>query len=222
MATLVIIPGSPALVPELAPRDAAGAELLDHARTALGQSARALSVHVGRGLVPVDVVGSQAPRWHTCQVGSFAAWGAPQVRVAAGEYLAELVARYVVEPVDGVEVRSMRECLGTPDPQALTVVVADGSAGMGTRAPLADLPQASAAHAWCCGLLSARSDHTKPSDAPAGEWDEEQLMEAGVVEPAIWLELAELSCAGSLRQAELLGSDTSLGVGRYVARWEVD
>lgn len=216
MSTFVIIPGSPALVRELAPSDAAGAQLLDHARAALGQAAAKLRAHASaeHARVPVDVVCSQAPRWRTEHAGSFAAWGAPQVRVSAGHYLAELVARYVVEPVDGVEVRAVREQLGTPDPQAITVVVVDGSAGLDTRAPLAELPAAAAAHQWCCELLGGGS--TDPH-----AWDIGQLSEAGIVEPALWLELAECACRRGLREAELIAADDSLGVGRYVARWEV-
>lgn len=212
MSTFVIIPGSPALVRELAPSDTAGAQLLDHARAALGQAAATLRAHAR---VPVDVVCSQAPRWRTEHAGSFAAWGAPQVRVSDGHYLAELVARYVAEPIDGVEVRAVREHLGTPDPQAITVVVVDGSAGLDTRAPLAELPAAAAAHQWCCELLEGGS--TTPH-----AWDAGHLFEAGIVEPALWLELAECACRWGLREAELIAADDSPGVGRYVARWEVD
>ncbi|MDD7582308.1 hypothetical protein ACEE23_05930 [Corynebacterium sp. 32222D000AT] len=217
MSTLVIIPGSPALVRELAPSDAAGAQLLDHARTALWQAAVKLRANDGAEhvRVPVDLVCSQAPRWRTEHAGSFAAWGAPHVRVSAGHYLAELVARYVTEPVDGVEVRAVREHLTAPDPQAITVVVVDGSAGLDARAPLAELPAAAAVHQWCCELLRGGVNTYPP------EWDAGQLSEAGIVEPEPWLELAEYASRRGLRAAELLAADDSLGVGRYVARWEV-
>ena len=51
------------------------------------------------------------------------------------------------------------------------------------------------------------------SASRAGEW----LSQRGVIEPAMWEELAGLRP----KKAQLLATDATLGVGRYVAGWEV-
>ncbi|WIM66792.1 hypothetical protein QP027_06530 [Corynebacterium breve] len=189
---LLVIPGSPALVRELSPGDVAGARLLS--------SARAIA-NAWDPTRAVEAVGSSDIRWRTALTGSFHAWGA-DVRVGHGHDLAELLARYVVG-----NVTSFRSTLLPLNPAALTVVVLDGPAGLTDRAPLALLDDAPSCHEELKAVLSGG----------AVELDEEELRHAGVIEPTLWLQLASLSP----RQAKLVASDESLGVGRYVAAWEV-
>ena len=46
----------------------------------------------------------------------------------------------------------------------------------------------------------------------------QDLAEYGVIEPALWEQLA----AQPARNKQLIATDSSLGVGRFVATWEVD
>src|SRR5699024_10226211 len=101
-------------------------------------------------------------------------------------------------------VTEVRADLGQPDPEALTLVALDGSAGLTERAPLALLPQAAAADTWCRDLLAGREVGELPP-------------ESGILEPELWLELAALAP----RRAELVDSDIGHGVGRYVAAWQI-
>ena len=152
---------------------------------------------------PIHLVGSRSSRWETGVEGSFRAWGAPQVDVGAGYHLPELVQRYVLgERVSRVS--EVRAELGVPDPQALTLVAVDGSAGLTERAPLALLPGAAATDDWCRGLLSGQQVGPPPADG-------------GILEPELWLALAALRPT----QAKLEMADTGHGVGRYVAAWQI-
>lgn len=192
-AEVWIIPGSPALVRELAPSDGASARLLAACR------ALAKSEAAGRGRC-LDVVCSQDERWSTEHTGSFRAWGAPQVQVRGGNVLGELVARYALgDP----RVREVRGEIGRPDPDAVTVLVVDGPAGLTDRAPLALVDGAPQQHERLCGWLGG---------APAGV---DKHM-PGVLEPQLWHELANLAPT----RAELIDHDDTLGVGRYVAVWQ--
>ena len=80
-----VVPGSPALVAELAPRDEAGRGIV--------RTIRELTAHDARD---IHIVGSRDAQWRTERTGSLAAWGAPQITVGEGNYMAELVARYVL------------------------------------------------------------------------------------------------------------------------------
>ncbi|SMG11758.1 hypothetical protein SAMN06295981_0609 [Corynebacterium pollutisoli] len=189
---LIIMPASPALVAELAPRDAVGAQMVSLVRSLVDATA-----------APIHLVASRDPRWETGVEGSFRAWGAPQVTVGEGRFLPELVQRYVLGEAAS-RVASVRGELGEVEPEALTLVAVDGSAGLTERAPLALLPQAAAADEWCRAVLSGR---------PAGELP----ADGGVLEPGLWHELA----AREPQHAELLLADTTHGVGRYVAAWQI-
>ncbi len=194
MIELLIVPGSPALIAELSPADAPSARLRAAARALLP---------VGAG-AEIDIVGSRAQRWHTARDGSLAAWGAPGVDVGEGNFLPELIARYLYP---GARVRDSRARVGVL--QRTTVVVIDGSAGLTDRAPLALRAGADRAHEWCQELLRGAD----PAPMSAAELDA-----AGVLEPELWMELARLEPA----RAQLVAADESLGVGRYVACWQLD
>lgn len=204
-APVIVMPGSPSLVPQLVPLDVMGAEML----TALRQCVA--DVMVKYQPAGIDIVGSQDARWYTARTGDFGAWGAPEVKVGGGNHLAELVARFMLQGVEAAQGLSItsRGTLGTLNPDALTVVCLDGSAGLNVRAPLTLLEQGPWAHQWCTEMAAGR----QPA-APAAD----RLREAGVIEPDLWLELAGIAP----RTAQLLAADDSLGVGRYAALWEVE
>lgn len=203
---LVVIPGSPALVRELAPADDAGARLLTAARRVLGE----VLTHAPD--LGIELVGSRAPQWRTRREGSLAAWGAPHVEVGTGRYLPELIQRYVLGD-DARRVTSVRDDVGKINPEALTVVAVDGSAGLTARAPLALVDGAADADAWCRAVLSGTAPPDIPPEDDAAAW----LSARGVLEPDLWVQLASLTPA----RAELTLADASLGVGRYVAVWEM-
>ena len=190
---LIIMPSSPALVPELAPADAAGRKL----RRALEQ------LLIGDTII--DLVGSRDQRWYTAHAGSFAAWGAPQVRVGGGHYLAELVPRSVLGP--HARVRETRDCLEPVAADATTVLAIDGSAGLTERAPLSLLETAADTDRWCRALLAGEEGAFRHAD---------ELLAGGIVEPDLWIQLHKLLTSSDW-SCRLVAADTTLGVGRYVA-----
>lgn len=204
---LVVMPGSPALVRELSPGDDVGGRLLTAVRVLLDDAVTShRRVH---GAPPrIELVGSRDQRWYTARTGSFRAWGAPDVDVTAGNHLPELVQRYALGKWSDL-VAETRDRLRELNREALTVVAVDGSAGLDARAPLACVPGADAADRWCRRMLAGEAGADRGSAA--------QLRERGVIEPGLWLELAGIRPDA----AELVDADTSLGVGRYVAGWEV-
>lgn len=196
-AHVLVMPGSPALVEELAPRDREAREIISLVRQATGGDD-----------CPIELVGSRDPRWHTARTGSFAAWGAGGVDVGAGNYLPELIQRYALGP-EARRVASCRDTLLPINPHALTVVAVDGSAGLHPRAPLTLLGRATWADEWCRAVLAGRASHDAGADAASAA----RLRQAGVIEPRLWLELAALTVRG----AEVFHADAVGGVGRYLA-----
>ncbi|WP_297589708.1 hypothetical protein [uncultured Corynebacterium sp.] len=197
-AQILLMPGSPALVDALAPAHAPSRGVLECLRAA---ARNALADTEARA---VDIVCPLEQRDYTAHTGSFAAWGAQQVQLGAGNYLPELVARYALAPLE-VQVREVREHIGSPDPTVLTVVVVDGSAGLTARAPLALVPGAPELHEQLQDFVGGKAELP------------DALESLGVFEPRLWEELAELET----QQCELCCVDDSLGVGRYVGLWEV-
>ena len=184
---LWIVPGSPALA--LSPSDEASQRLVKAVHALAGTAD-------GR---PIDIACSLDDRWRTAHTGSFAAWGGPDITVRAGNHLGELIARFALgDP----EVREVRGVIGTPDPDAVTVVVLDGPAGLTPRAPLALVDGAPEYHQRLCRWL----DGGQP-----------EVVDKQLPEPALWHELAALRP----REARLIDHDDTLGVGRYVAEWSV-
>ena len=189
-----VVPGSPALVTELAPRDGVGRELVRTLRELIVDDPR-----------EVHIVGSQDSRWRTEHTGSFAAWGLPHVTVGAGNYLAELVARYALGDA-AARVTESRATVAPVNPEVLTVVVLDGSAGLTPRAPLALIEGASDAHEQMAAFLGGKG--ALPNN----------LADCGVIEPALWEELAMLNAS----HQQLIAHDETHGVGRFLATWQVN
>ena len=208
MVNVVIIPASPALVAALAPADAASEQVRTKAQECI---AGALKESPKR---PIEFVGSYSASWHTEHTGSFRAWGAPQTRVSEGNFLPELVARYLIENSAALEdyrecsFASTRDKLAEINASSLTIVAVDGSAGLTPKAPLALVEGSDEIDQWCREVLRGESPPARSV---------EQLSQGGIVEPGIWLELASIRP----QSASLIEADTSLGVGRYIACWEV-
>lgn len=209
MQNLMVIPASPALAEELSPNDDASRALLSAACELVRNAARISA----SSPLKVDIVGSRDARWRTEHTGSLRAWGAPQVNVGGGNYLPEIIARYVLShalshtpEVPGFVVADSRAELGEVRPGHLTVVCVDGSAGLTERAPLALVEGARDAHLWCESILAGGEVHC----------DEARLQSAGVLETSLWAQLAGVHP----RHAELRAADSTLGVGRYVAGWQ--
>ncbi|MCK7663086.1 hypothetical protein M0E87_05315 [Corynebacterium sp. CCM 9185] len=195
---VVVVPASPALVLS-GDADPAGSWLRAAAGRVLGRYRD----------IPVHLVGSRDPRWWTCHWGSFAAWGDASVDVGAGDHLPELVQRFLLGADNRKRVVDVRGKLGHPDPGVLTVVAVDGSAGLTERAPLALIAGAESVDAWCRALLAGEPPEPMTTDG---------LREGGIIEPDLWLELAEVRPD----RADLVAADTTTGVGRYIAEWGID
>lgn len=201
--TLIIMPGSPALVAGLAPADIVGHQILDQVRALF-------SGHLSDTDLPVDLVGSQADSWYTAHTGSFRAWGAPRVQVGGGNHLPELIQRYALGAFEN-RVRAVADHLGSISADALTLVALDGSTGLTQRAPSSLVAGATGADQWCRALLSGQR---------CAPMTEDELIDAAVREPLLWRDLAGL--AERVDTAELLVADTSHGVGRYLAVWTMN
>ncbi|MDN5902848.1 MAG: hypothetical protein L0H62_06795, partial [Corynebacterium casei] len=65
---------------------------------------------------------------------------------------------------------------------------------------------------WCQEVLSGNNAQEGTEEVSV-----HKLVDAGVVEPQLWQELARMQP----RNAEVIDVDVTLGVGRYVAAWEV-
>ncbi len=188
------------MVEALSPHCEASAQLREAAQAQVADLASHQALEDG-----IDIVGSQHPRWHTHHTGSLKAWGAPHTQVGGGNYLPELIARYIMP---GIKVHNSRDHIGTL--QRTTVIAIDGSAGLTPRAPLALLDDAPWADNWCRNLLDGK---------PVTDYDEHNLTKAGIIEPHLWAELIKLRPHATT--TTLIFADTTLGVGRYIARWSL-
>lgn len=130
---IVVIPGSPALVPDLSPRDQVNQVARDFLAPILEAAEAAQQ--------PVDLVYAAGEKEYTAHTGSFAAWGAPQVTVSAGNYLPELVARFLMLSAIGRELRIRRSYRVGTDAHA------DASSSIVSSLDLAPIDFAGADHA---------------------------------------------------------------------------
>ncbi len=159
----------------------------------------------------VRILCSHDSDYQTNITGSFAAWGAPDVTVSGGNYLPELIARFFLESAGFTVPETAASDTAALSP-GLIVAVVDGSAGLTARAPLSLLDHAPEIHQWCEQFLGNPKKY-------CGQYDRARMVQAGVLDPRIWSELTRL--VPHVTKAELVASDFSLGVGRYVARWEL-
>ena len=190
---LCVVPTSPALVAELAPADPASAEIREHIRgllTDLIEKDTAGENTAGENAVSeIVLVGSQDPQWRTAHRGSFRAWGAPQVQLADGYFLAELVLRYLCvewEHLISASYPSLVELLTSHrlTPETVVLLGIDGSTGLGPRAPLAELPAAPAADRWARALLDSGSAKTNASASVVDHDADAYYARDGEAEPA--------------------------------------
>lgn len=204
-ATIIIMPGSPAMFPELAPGDQVGHALLAQVRALLEEELADETRYV-------ELIGSRADSGYTGHRGSLRAWGAPDLRAGAGHHLPEILQRLALGPGES-RVRGVRGEVASISAGVTSLIALDGPTGLTPRAPSALVAGAAAADTWCRTLLAG----TAPAQLTGPE-----LVDASLREPGLWLELAALAARTPPASAELLAADTSLGVGRYVARWTID
>lgn len=195
---MIFVPTSPALVPELGRGDSDSAMLLRVARTLIDD------VCARHPVASISLVGSTYSRTYTAHTGSFRAWGASGVSVGAGNYLAELVLRYVV----GDSSLPISATPFSPGPSVLTLVGVDGPAGLSDKAPLSLVPGARERHEWC--------EHVLRGDAVSWPEEKEELRRDGIIEPGMWWLLRNKRPIGP----QLHVSSDAHGVGRYLATWE--
>lgn len=138
---IVVIPGSPALVPGLSPRD----QLNQVARDFLAPILEAAEA----ARQPIDLVYAAGEKEYTAHTGSFAAWGAPQVTVSAGNYLPELVARFLMLSAIGRELPIRRSYRVGTDAyaDASSSIVSSLDLGLKDHAPI-DFAGADHAHTY--------------------------------------------------------------------------
>lgn len=195
---VIFLPTSPSLVPELGRGDSDSADLLSAARTLIDD------LRAQHPVASISLLGSVDSRNYTEHTGSFRAWGAPDVTVGEGNYLAELVQRYVLRDCD-LPIRTVESLT---DPSDLVLYGIDGPAALSERAPLSFLPAAPARHQWCNELLSGE-EIDWPAEAAA-------LAADGIIEPEMWWLLKDIRPHG----ARVVRTSDAHGVGRYVAVWE--
>lgn len=220
-ARILVLPGSPALFSPLSGEAAAdNAQMLAAIDELLRAHLTALTKpKAGEPTADVHIVSSQGSRWYTAHRGSLRAWGvtahvaADALPAGQGHHLGEIIARLLLERA-GVEpsrITEVRGDIGQPSPDVVTVVVLDGSAGLDARAPLSLLPTGPAVHDWCRRVLQG----AQPETLADASW----LTAGGIVEPALWLELAALSGAGVQGQ---IGCEQIVGgVARFAAALEI-
>ncbi|MCS4489163.1 hypothetical protein N7326_01320 [Corynebacterium sp. ES2794-CONJ1] len=195
---LILIPPSPAIIPGIGRGDEQGALLYQRARAKLTElvTGKAASTRI---------VYRKCRRDFTRHTGSLQAWAPTSYRVSSGHYLPEIIARHLL-PYEEASITHTSESIGPLCDGEVIILMLDGSAGMTERAPLSLLPQSSASDRWCLDLLQGRNFRRISYNF---------LLEAGVENPDLWLELANYR--QEFLKSELIHVDSSLGVARYVA-----
>lgn len=221
---LLLIPGAPLLVPELAGADPAAARL----RAACVAAARAVLADGPRPLI----VRRPDDRFATARTGSFRAWGA-DVDVAGGNHLPELVARWVIGaagrgPGDADAVAQMPDPFdfegvsvgGEPRP---IVVVAEGPAALTARAPLTLLDGAQGIDDICAAIAAGDGAALAEGHDPFGDVGPSACAEVGLGTVGVWQDLAafgaQLRLDATDFTAEARYRDATHGVGYHVAEW---
>lgn len=218
---LVIMPGAPLMVPELAGGDEAAAMLRGAvAGTLRGVLDRAAQAGAGAPLI----VRRPDDRLATGRTGTLAAWGA-DVRVGAGNHLPELLARWALRAAGAPErvVAGAEAVAVLPDPwehDGPLLVVADGPAALTDRAPLTLLDGAQEVDDACAEIAGGR--RAAEGEALLAELGPAALDRVGLYCAGLWQDLARFAEEiGGDRDTtfEVVHRDCSHGVGYHVARW---
>lgn len=201
---LIVLPCSPALVPELAPGDVVSAEMR---AVAVGLLQRVGKSPVGG----VSVVCSRTHQWRTSHPGSLSAWGGTMVGLGEAEYLCDLLAVYVLQNAGLSGSLTVRTASTLQDAATqhsdLIIYFADGPVGLGERAPRYNVPTAPARFDWCLAIL-------RGVRVPAAT--REQLLDDAILEPDVWQTLQRCS----VNSGSVLWHSGEQGIGRIVACWE--
>ncbi|MBV7301651.1 hypothetical protein [Corynebacterium sp. TAE3-ERU2] len=200
---IVVIPSSPALIEGVSPHDEGSARLRQAARSILDTRAAAVD--------SIAVVRSAAAECRTELTGSLSAWapGVELPRAQGGHLLGEIIARLLLGEQEQKITACAEEIEALVDAE-LVIVLADGPVTLTERAPGGFHPEAEDAQSYVRELLRG--------DAPE-QWHYSALSEAGVLDPRPWRQLWTLREQATVQQ--LLAEDTTGGVGRFVAQWEM-
>lgn len=217
---LLLIPGTPLIVPDFSGDDDTAARLRQRVHDAAGR------VMGDAGPAAPRIACTLDDRDRTAHTGSLRAWG-PDVRVGGGNHLPELVARHVAAAFghrgDGIDAATrLPDPLG-PDDRPI-IAVADGPAALTDRAPLTLLPGAREIDDVCASIAAGEfGEDREPGADPFGAFDPATLEEVGLYTAGMWRELAAFGAALARDAARFTASawrDSSLGVGYHVAVWE--
>lgn len=204
---LLIIPGTPVLVPELSAADPDAEQLR---AVVLAELAELLDGYDARTVRPVIV--RQARQGQATGIeGSFRAWGA-DVQVGAGHHLPELLARWCLSEL-GVPVNQIIATDRVPESAGPVIVVAEGPAALTPAAPLTLLPEAQSLDDACLDIADGRA--VREAAAVIRDGDTETC---GLYTADLWLQLAEFAAARDLTCTSVYRS-APYGVGYHVARW---
>ncbi|AEX44450.1 hypothetical protein CDHC01_1389 [Corynebacterium diphtheriae HC01] len=207
---ILLVPSGPVVITELSPFE----PISQLIRTAVDDILHELNPKT------IRIIFSLRDAEYTAHTGSFRAWGGRKTAVSAGNYLPELVVRFLIgrylEHNSNVEVLT-GSGLRDAKPNELIVYAVDGPAALTQRAPLGFNPKAAEFHDAIVNCLSQASnnDTVEPTwlQSATKTTSKDDLLRAGVVNPSQWLELFQYSYSS----VQLLLSDSTLGVGRYVA-----
>lgn len=207
---ILLVPSGPVLVTDLSPFEPVS-QLM---RTAIDGILHELNPKT------IRIIFSLRDTEYTAHTGSFRAWGGRETAVSTGNYLPELVARFLIgrylERNPNVEVLT-GSGLGDAEPHELIIYPIDGPAALTQRAALGFNPKAAEFHDAMVKCISHANNNAtvEPTwlQSATKTTSEDDLSRAGVVNPSQWLELFQYSYSS----VQLLVSDSTLGVGRYVA-----
>lgn len=202
---LLIIPGTPVLVPELSVGDPDAEELR---AVVLSE----LSVVLDRATVPPKIVRLEQPGQDTAIEGSFRAWGA-DVSVGVGHYLPELVARWALNEfgVSGHQILATDRIPQTGP----VIVVTDGPAALSAAAPLTLMPEAVTLDDACRAIAGGTAVREAAAVIRAGDTEA-----CGLYSADLWLQLADRSQDLGADALHTRAYDAApYGVGYHVARW---
>ncbi|WP_018023850.1 hypothetical protein [Corynebacterium ulceribovis] len=204
-AKLLIVPGAPLLVRDLAGDDPAAASLHADVVAAVREFAAG---------EPVDVVIADDERWHTEHEGSFKAWGA-DLTVGYGKTLPELVARYLAREAGttvGLVLTGLPDMAEYPNK---VLVVAEGTAALTERAPMAFQQRAVDIESYLEAIAGGDVSTSHRGAADLASVGQDNWEPVGLFTGPLWMDLAAQRPADK----QLLVHNTEFGVGYFVARW---
>lgn len=223
----VIIPPAPLIVPELGGergesvlvRAACRRALAHVCKVAVGKQSAGSAAEL---VVAVVFVADEAE--HTLQTGSLSAWGSG-IEVGGGNYLPELLARWLVRDVAERDFPSLPMRISTFGEFSVAVsigadvimVMADGPSGLTEDSPHALVSGAAAADAWCSHIAGcAEPVPLRLATSEANDTRRKVAAVTGWRALPLWGQLAEGTCGLAIEKLGFYGG-APFGVGYHVA-----